>query len=76
MQQAQTANCKLLYELHDFLCEPLARFFNRSLQDGKVSDQWRQAHVSPIFKKGDRNKQKTTDPSVLRVLYVKSWNLL
>ena len=45
-------HCKLLYELRDVLCEPLAGFFNRSLQEGEVPDQWRQAHVSPIFKKG------------------------
>ena len=39
-------HCKLLYELRDFLCEPLARFFNRSLQDAEVPDQWRQAHTN------------------------------
>ena len=49
-------HCKLLYELRDFLFEPLARFFNRSLQDCEVPDQWRQAHVSPIFQKGDKKQ--------------------
>ena len=48
-------HCKLLFELCDILCEPLARFINRSLQDGEVPDQWR-ANVSPIFKKGDKTQ--------------------
>ena len=49
-------HCKFLYELRDILCEPLASFFNRSLQAGEVPTQWRQAHVSPIFKKGDKKQ--------------------
>ena len=49
-------HCKLLYELRDILYEPLAGFFNRSLKEGVVPDQWRQAHVSPIFKKGGKKK--------------------
>ena len=55
-------HCKLLYELCDVLCEPLAGFFNRSLQEDEVPDQWRQAHVSPIFKKGDKKKAENYRP--------------
>ena len=62
-------HCKLLYELRDFLCIPLARFFNRSLQDDEGPDQWRQAHVSPIFKKGDKKQAENYRPiSLTRVV--------
>lgn len=44
-------HCKLLIELKDFLCEPLACIFNKSLETGEVPVQWRRAHVSPIFNK-------------------------
>ena len=64
-------HCKLLYELRDFLCEPLARFFNRSLQDGEVPDQWRQAHVSPIFKKGDKKQAENYRPVSLTCVVCK-----
>ena len=64
-------HCKLLYELRDFLCEPLARFFNRSLQDGEVPDQWRQAHVSPIFKKGDKKQAENYQPVSLTCVVCK-----
>ena len=64
-------HCKLLYELHDFLCEPLARFFNRSLQDGEVPDQWRQAHVSPIYKKGDKKQAENYRPVSLTCVVCK-----
>ena len=55
-------HCNLLYELCDFLCKPMARFFNRSLQDGKVPDQWRQANVSAIFKKGNKKHAENYQP--------------
>ena len=30
--------------------------------EGEVPDQWRQAHVSPIFKKGDKKKAENYRP--------------
>ena len=64
-------HCKFLYDLRDFLCEPLARFFNRPLQDGEVSDQWRQAHISPIFKKGDQKQAENYRPVSLTCVVCK-----
>ena len=58
-------------ELRDFLCEPLARFFIRSLQDGEVPDQWRQSHVSPIFKKGDKKQAENYRPVSLTCVVCK-----
>ena len=34
----------------------LAKIFNRSLQEGHFPEVWKLAHITPIFKKGDRNQ--------------------
>ena len=36
--------------------------FNASLSQNKIPDDWRDAHVSPLFKKGDRNKPSNYRP--------------
>ena len=45
---------KILIELQAELVLPLVYIFNRSLQDGRLPQVWKQAIVCPIFKKGDR----------------------
>ena len=42
----------ILQSLHGFICKPLAAIFNKSLETGVVPRDWRDAHVTPIFKKG------------------------
>ncbi len=37
-----------------YICEPLARIFNLSMQAGKVPEDWKTANVTPLFKKGSR----------------------
>ena len=32
----------------------MALIYNESLAQGEVSDEWRQANVSPVFKKGEK----------------------
>ncbi len=39
--------------LADILAEPITAPYNKSLQSGEVSQDWRTAIISPIFKKGD-----------------------
>ncbi len=52
---------QLLQELKDIVAAPLAEIFNSSLREGVVPEDWRQANVTPIFKKGAR-----TDPGNYR----------
>jgi hypothetical protein len=51
----------LLKELAEQIAEPLTTIFRTSLASGDVPEDWRQANVTPIFKKGTK-----TDPSNYR----------
>lgn len=46
---------RLLKELVNEVSTPLAIIFNKSLRDETVPADWKNAHVSPIYKKGARN---------------------
>jgi hypothetical protein len=41
-------------ELEDDLAPVLAKIFNKSLETGEVPADWKEANVTPIFKKGSR----------------------
>ena len=47
---------KLLRLSADIIAEPLAILFNRSLSEGIFPAIWKRAHVTPIFKKGEKGK--------------------
>lgn len=57
-------NChpKLLLESINEIKEPLAVLFNKSIDEGKVPDQWRLANVIPIHKKGLKSKPENYRP--------------
>ena len=46
----------LLKELADELAVPLTTIFRRSVNDGYVPMDWRQANITPVYKKGHRGK--------------------
>ena len=46
-------NNRVLLELANELADPLSLFYNLSLQNSKVPDDWKEAHVCPIHKGGD-----------------------
>ena len=45
----------VLKETASSICIPLSLIFNESLEFGETPEDWRNANVTPIFKKGSRN---------------------
>jgi len=47
---------RFLKEIIEEVCHALTIIFRKSLDLGEITDDWRTANVSPIFKKGSRSK--------------------
>ena len=45
----------MLKELAEQIALPLAFFFNNTMEKNEIPADWKNAYVSPIFKKGARN---------------------
>ena len=46
---------KFLQELVDEVAVPLGAIFTKSMAEGVIPEDWRKAHVCPIFKKGQKS---------------------
>jgi len=55
-------HAKLLYELRNELVSPITKIFNLSLKTGIIPQDWKDANVSPLFKKGSKNKPENYRP--------------
>ena len=53
------------------LCKPLTILYTQSISSGVLPDEWKQAHVAPIFKKGQRNQASNYRSVSLTSLVVK-----
>ena len=53
---------KLLYELRDVLTKPLARLFSLSCESGIIPQDWRDANITSLFKKGSRSTPENYRP--------------
>ena len=53
---------KLLKEIVDQFSTPLANLFNLSLEEGIVPSEWKEANITPLFKKGSRKKPENYRP--------------
>ncbi len=53
---------KILQELHEELASGLAHIFTKSLEEGAVPADWKEANVTPIFKKGAKSKPENYRP--------------
>ena len=53
---------KLLYELRHELSKPLTELFRKSLVTGQIPQDWRDANVIPLFKKGKRDQPQNYRP--------------
>ena len=49
-----STNPRVLRELVDVIVEPLSIIFERSWRTGEVPEDWREANVTPVFKKGKK----------------------
>jgi hypothetical protein len=62
---------KLLFELRNKLVKPLTELFNLSLKTGKLPQDWKDANVTPLFKKGARDKPENYRPISLTSIICK-----
>ncbi|CAH1269255.1 Hypp4131 [Branchiostoma lanceolatum] len=46
---------RVLKETADVIVGPLTRIFQTSINEGKLPDMWREACITPIYKKGDKS---------------------
>ena len=53
---------KLLKEIVEQISTPLTKLFNLSLEEGIIPSEWKEANITPLFKKGSRNKQDNYRP--------------
>jgi hypothetical protein len=52
----------MLKETAEVICVPLQKIFENSMNTGIVPDDWREANVTPIFKKGAHHKCENYRP--------------
>ena len=53
---------KLFKEIVEQISTPIAKLFNLSLEEGIVPSEWKEANITPLFKKGSRNKPEHYRP--------------
>ena len=62
---------KLLKEIVEQISTPLAKLFISSLEEGIVPSEWKEANITPLFKKGSRNKLENYRPVCLTLVVCK-----
>ena len=53
---------KLLKEIVEQISTPLTKVFNLSVKKGIVPSEWKEANITPLFKKGSKNKSEHFRP--------------
>ena len=60
---------KALKENAAFFAEHLYIFFNEAIESSKFPSSWKQANITPVFKKGSRNQKENYRPvSILPII--------
>ena len=63
--------CRILKELSQEIAPALTAIFEQSIQSGTLPKDWRQAYISPIFKKGNQNQASNYRPISLTCICCK-----
>ena len=53
---------RLFKELNSVIAEPLAKLFQNSLVQGVVPNDWREANITALFKKGSKSPSHNYRP--------------
>ena len=67
---------KLLKEIVEQISTPLAKLFNLSLEEGIIPSEWKEANITPLFKKGSRKKPENYRPVSLTSVVCKLLEIL
>ena len=62
---------KVLKEIVEQISTPLAKLFILSLEEGIVPSEWKEGNITPLFKKGSRNKPENYIPVSLKSVVCK-----
>lgn len=62
---------KLLYELREELAKPLTQLYKLSMESSVIPQDWKDANVAPLFKKGARDKCENYRPVSLTCIICK-----
>ena len=59
-----TMHPKLLKEIIESITTPVAKIFNKSMEDSKLPHRWKSANITPIHNKVQNIQYQITDQSV------------
>ena len=59
---------KLLKEIVEQMSTPLANFFKLSLEEGIIPSEWKEANITPLFKKEQARKLQTSEFNISKLL--------
>ena len=62
---------RVLKETAEAICTPLSIIFNKSLEEGKLPQSWKDAHITALHKKGSRQRAENYRPISLTVIFCK-----
>ena len=71
-ERADGLSARVLKECSSEISPMLALIYNESLAQGTVPDDWRQANVAPVFKKGEKYNAANYRPVSLTCIWCKT----